>query len=131
MENRQQRRKVVASAEQDMLMSAAALDLDALRRGFAALSDRLAESLFAAGLDFDDVEIDRMVLLRLPDRSLEAVADYLSDVALFSASIEKQLRERMDSSTACHWEILGIRADAWTQSSEPGQVARDRNPTLD
>lgn len=85
--------RVVASECADLRMSLDQLDMEALRRGFAALIDRLADQIFAAGLDFDDVEVERIIVLMVGSTEVSVVADFLSDEALLRKSIGKQLCE--------------------------------------
>lgn len=107
-------RQVVASESCVIRMGMENLDLDALRRAFGTLCDRVAERLFVAGLDFDEVEVERSVLLNVGGREIEADAEFLSEVALLRRSIERQLRERGVAHDGA-MIVVGIRAEAWAE----------------
>lgn len=84
-------KRAVATQSADYFMSLSQIDMDALRREFAALIDRLADQIFAAGLDFDDVDVERIIVLIVGATEIEVVAEFLSDEALLRKSIEEQL----------------------------------------
>ncbi len=95
-------RRVVASEYADLRMSFDQMDMEALRRGYAALIDRLADQIFAAGLDFDDVEVERIIVLMVGSTEANVVADFLSEEALLRKSISRQLCELGGA------ELLGV-----------------------
>lgn len=86
-------RRVVASESADLRMSLDQMDMASLRRGFAALIDRLADQIFATGSDFDEVEVERIILVAAGAKEVEIVAEYLSDEGLLRKSMGRQLCE--------------------------------------
>lgn len=115
MNQPEHRHRVVADVSLDLTMDLDKPDLDALRRGFGTLSDRLVERLLTAGLDFDDVVIERFIVLRRTEQTLEVAAEYLSDAVLFERSIERQLQPYGVSMQDGALTISGIRVEAWTE----------------
>ncbi len=63
-----------------MEMSAAALDLERLRRGFAELFDRSAQAVQLAGYEQDDAVFERYLVLRTADGAEVSIgAAWLAD----------------------------------------------------
>ena len=69
-----------------------------LQVAFAALADRAAEVIARAGSDFDEVLMDRLVVLRDAEGTeREVVAEFLSDAKLLERSILQSLGETSGS----------------------------------
>jgi len=105
-------RRVVASESADLRMSLDQMDMAALRRGFAALIDRLADQIFASGVDFDDVEVERIIVMVVGATDVEIIADYLSDEALLRKSISRQLCQLGDEDSLGNRSIKELRVRA-------------------
>jgi len=73
-------RQVVYNETLPLVMSAAALDLERLRRGFAELFDRAAQAVQLAGYDQDDAVFERYLIVRTADGAEVTIkADWLAD----------------------------------------------------
>lgn len=114
------------------------LNLDALRRQWADLCDRMAEKLFAAGLDFDDVELLRRLVIRVDAAEIELDAEFLSDARILLQSLQRQLRARGLDAGAAPPTVVGLKVCAVRDRAQPPiatlesrYVARERKPTLD
>lgn len=82
------RRDILFDEAMPMNTSLVLLDLDRLRRTFAALGDRAAQVVTAAGFDQDDVVLDRLIACRVNDTvQAEVPADWLADAARLSDAI--------------------------------------------
>ncbi len=71
------------------------LDIESLRRSFAALGDRAAQAVIAAGFDQDDVVLDRLMRCHVDDTvGAELPADWLADAGRLSGAIIAALSSR-------------------------------------
>jgi len=70
------------------------IDLDELRSGFSHLFDQAAEAVHAAGLDLDDVFVERSLLCRTPcEENLIVGARFLADRDRLISGVTTELRE--------------------------------------
>ena len=107
-------RHVVFDETVAMEMSAAALDLDCLRKGFAELFDRAARAVQLAGYEQDDAVFERYLLVRTADGAEVTIeANWLADRERLIRHIVESLRGfpgvEMDFLGV---SIVGVRVEA-------------------
>lgn len=106
-------RQVVYNETLPMEMSAAALDLARLRRGFAELFDRAAHAVQLAGYEQDDALFERHLLVRTADGAEVAVrADWLADRERLIGHLAENLGHSVTSVDLSCVSIIGIGVEA-------------------
>jgi len=112
-------RQVVYHETLAMEMSAAALDLERLRRGFAELFDRAARAVQLAGYEQDDAVFERYLFVRTAEGAEALIgAEWLADRGRLVRHIAESLVgcvTGVDLSGVC---IKGIRVEAVVDSGE-------------
>ena len=74
----------ILECEEPYVRTLSEIDLDAVRRKFSELFDRVARAVFRAGLDLDDVLVERQVVCRINGHPpIRVSADHLSDLDRF------------------------------------------------
>ena len=86
------------------------IDLDAVRRKFSELFDRVARAVFRAGLDLDDVLVERQVVCRIDGHPpIRISADHLSDEDRFTqhvlAAVKLELNRDIPSGAVTLMEL--------------------------
>lgn len=82
------RRDILFDESRPIRAPLAGLDIEALRRTFAALGERAALAVSAAGFDQDDVVLDRLMRCHADDTlEAELPADWLADAGRLAGAI--------------------------------------------
>jgi hypothetical protein len=107
-------RRVVCEETTPLRLKAGAVDLDYLRSVFAELFDRVLGGVQRAGLDCDDVVLERAVLVGVSrDQASWQLVTYLSQMELFEAELRRWTPKNVSLSDVM---ILGARVTAVADS---------------
>jgi len=117
-------RQVEYNETLSMEMSAAALDLERLRRGFAELFDRAAQAVQLAGYEQDDAVFERYLLVRTADGAeVTITAEWLADrerlIGHIAGSLYKGHRhEATEGERITNYELQITRAETQKRASD-------------